>query len=199
MGAGTSNAHYVAKVLSEHRLAADWTDKLRYPNPLRFRKYNIIYGVHLQSRSRSILVAKMQGKKTIVHFAGSDAYWYSHERSILRRLYWRLILLNTGLVLYVSRRLEQIVGRAVFILPFRIRTNSFRDLGKIKSERDVVYYCPSGMTSETVYQLHWILRYAHEQPEEKITIQENKIHPASYTIQLPNVEVLPFGLQLNSS
>ena len=194
MGAGTPNADYVAKVLSEHGLAADWTDKLRYPNPLRFRKYNIIYGVYLQSCSRSILAAKMLGKKTIVHFVGSDAYWYSRERSILRRLYWRLVLHNTDLVLYVSRHLEQMVGRAGFILPFPIRTDGFREseLRKIKPERDVLYYCPSGTTNEKVYQLHWIIEYARDHPEEKITILGNKTHPANYTIQLPNVQVLPF-------
>jgi len=123
VGAGTPNADYVAMVLSENGLSADWTNQLRYPNPLRIRRYKIVYGVYLQSCSRYILVAKMLRKKTIVHFVGSDAYWYSRERSIWRRLYWRLVLHNTDLVLYVSKHLEQMVKRSGFVLPFPIRTD----------------------------------------------------------------------------
>ena len=194
VGAGTPNADYVAKVLSEHGVSADWTTKLRYPNPLNLRRYNIVYGIYLQSCSRYILAAKMLRKKTIVHFVGSDAYWYSREHSIWRRIYWRLVLHNTDLILYVSPHLEQMVRRSGRVLPFPIRTDGFKEseLREIQPERDLIYYCPSGAANEKVYQLSWIVKYAHEHPDEKITILGNESHPANYKIQLPNVEVLPF-------
>ena len=197
VGAGTPNADYVAKVLSDHGLPAEWTSKLRFPNPLKVRRYDIIYGVYLQSCSRYILMAKLLRKKTIVHFVGSDAYWYSREHSIWRRIYWRLVLRSTDLIFYVSKHLEPMVDRSGFVLPFPICTDGFRapDLRKIQPERDILYYCPSGVANERVYQLSWIVQYAQHHPEQTITILGNKTHPANYKINLPNVEVLPFVLQ----
>ena len=194
VGAGSPNADMVADVLKENGFRAEWTDRIRFPDPLLIRKFDIVYGIYIQTCSRYILVGKMLGKKTIVHFVGSDAYWYSRERSIWRRLYWRLVLHSTDLILYVSRHLEQMVRRPGFVLPFPIRTDEFRrsELREIQPERDVIYYCPSGVANEKVYQLSWIVKYAHDHPEEKITIIGNESHPANFTIQLPNVEVLPF-------
>jgi hypothetical protein len=59
-------------------------------------------------------------------------------------------------------------------------------------DRDVLYYCPSGEANERIYRLSWIVDYAREHPNEKITIVGNISHPANYRIPLPNVEIIPF-------
>ncbi|MGA8857364.1 MAG: hypothetical protein WB643_09395, partial [Candidatus Bathyarchaeia archaeon] len=62
----------------------------------------------------------------------------------------------------------------------------------VTPDRDVLYYCPSGEANEKIYRLSWIIEYAKTHPQEKITILGNVSHPANYTIQLPNLEVIPF-------
>jgi len=194
VGAGTPNADFVAQVLTDNGFAADWTDQLRFPNPRILRKCDVIYGIYLQSCSRNILVGKLLGKKTIVHFVGSDAYWYAREQSLWRRLYWNLTLRLTDLVLYVSPHLTEFVGRNGVVLPFPIETDEFKltSLREIEPERDVLYYCPSGEANQRIYQLSWIIDYAKSHPEQKITVIGNQSHPAHYKIQLPNVQVIPF-------
>jgi hypothetical protein len=194
VGAGTPNADYVAKVLTEHGLSADWTSKLRFPNPLSLRRYDLVYGIYLQSCSRYILVAKMLRKKTVIHFVGSDAYWYSRESSLWRRVYWKILLHFTDLIFYVSPHLEPLVKKKGVVLPFPIQTGKFQELEirEIAADRDVLYYCPSGEANERIYKLSWITRYAAEHPEEKITLIGNKSHPANYHTELSNVEVIPF-------
>jgi hypothetical protein len=194
VGAGTPNADFVAQVLTDNGFAADWTDQLRFPNPRILRKCDVIYGIYLQSCSRNILVGKLLGKKTIVHFVGSDAYWYAREQSLWRRLYWNLTLRLTDLVLYVSPHLTEFVGRNGVVLPFPIETDEFKQtsLREIEPERDVLYYCPSGEANQRIYQLSWIIDYAKSHPEQKITVIGNQSHPAHYKIQLPNVQVIPF-------
>jgi len=59
-------------------------------------------------------------------------------------------------------------------------------------DRDILYYCPSGEVNERIYRLGWIVEYARDHPEEKITIIGNSSHPAKYALNLPNVEVIPF-------
>jgi len=133
----------------------------------------------------------MLGKKTIVHFVGSDAYRLSRERSFWKRLYWRTILHFCDMVLYVSPHLEGMVKRKGFVLPFPIATDQFRRPGleRITPDRDVLYYCPSGPVNESLYRLPWILEYAKSHPDEKITILGTRSHPARYQVDLPNVEV----------
>jgi hypothetical protein len=194
VGAGTPNADFVAQVLTDNGFVADWTDQLRFPNPWMLRRHDVIYGIYLQSCSRNILVGKLLGKKTIVHFVGSDAYWYAREQSLWRRLYWNLVLRSTDLVLYVSPHLTAFVGRNGVILPFPIEADEFKQtsLREVEPERDVLYYCPSGDANERIYQLPWIIDYAKNHPEQKITVIGNQSHPAHYKIQLPNVQVIPF-------
>jgi len=194
VGAGTPNADFVAQVLTDNGFVADWTDQLRFPNPRMLRRHDVIYGIYLQSCSRNILVGKLLGKKTIVHFVGSDAYWYAREQSLWRRLYWDLTLRLTDLILYVSPHLTELVGRNGVILPFPIEAAEFKrtSLRKIEPERDVLYYCPSGEANERIYQLSWIIDYAKSHPAQKITVIGNQSHPAQYNVQLPNVQVIPF-------
>lgn len=194
VGAGSPNADMVAEVLRSNGVDADWTDKVRRPSIGRITKADVVYGIYLQTCSRYILCAKSLGKKTIVHFVGSDAYWVGRERSYWRRRYWRFVLNRTDLVFYVSPHLEEFVGRKGVVLPFPISTGAFRDarLTKTTPDRDVLYYCPSGEANERIYRLGWILDYAHDHPEEKITIIGNSSHPANYHPGLPNVDVIPY-------
>lgn len=194
VGAGSPNADFVAQVLNEHGFVAQWTDKLKFPNPTSLLRFDVVYGIYLQSCSRHILMGKLLRKKTIIHFVGSDAYWYARERSLWRRVYWRVTLKATDIVLYVSPHLSQFVGRKGAVLPFPILTNQFKNVRmmKIKPERDVLYYCPSGEVNERIYRLAWIVDYARSHPDEKITIIGSQSHPANYHISLPNVQVIPF-------
>jgi hypothetical protein len=140
------------------------------------------------------LLAKLLGKKTIVHFVGSDAYWVSREKSLLRQIYWHLVLSLTDALLYVSPHLEGMVGRKGFIMPFPIATEQFRrpELRRISPARDILYYCPSGSANEQIYRRSWILDYARTHPDEKITIIGNIAHPARPEPELRNVQVIPF-------
>jgi len=194
VGAGSPNADMVAEVLNANGLQAEWTDKVRYPNPFLLRRFDIVYGIYLQTCSRHIIVSKLLGKKTIVHFVGSDAYWLARERSKIRRAYWKIVLHLTDLVFYVSPHLEALVPVKGFALPFPISSRAFSspDLRNIQPDRDVLYYCPSGERNVEIYRLAWIIDYARSHPEEKITIVGNSTHPANYDLKLPNVDVIPF-------
>jgi hypothetical protein len=194
VGAGSPNADMVAEVLRANGVDTDWTDNVRRPSVRRILRSDLVYGIYLQSCSRYILVAKLLGKKTIVHFVGSDAYWVGRERSFFRRRYWRFVLKHTDLVFYVSPHLEKFVGRKGVVLPFPISTGAFRDARLMQStaDRDVLYYCPSGEANERIYRLGWILDYARDHPDEKITIIGNSSHPANYRSGLPNVEIIPY-------
>ena len=194
VGAGSPNADMVAEVLRSNGVDADWTDQVRRPSLRRIFRSDLIYGIYLQTCSRYILAAKLFGKKTIVHFVGSDAYWVNRERSYWRRRYWSLVLNHTDLIFYVSRHLEELVGRKGIVLPFPISTGAFREARRTETmpDRDILYYCPSGEVNERIYRLGWIVEYARDHPEEKITIIGNSSHPANYALNLPNVEVIPF-------
>jgi hypothetical protein len=197
VGAGSPNADFVAHVLEENGFVASWTDKLKFPDPLLLRKFSVVYGIYLQSCSRYILIGRLLGKRTIIHFVGSDAYWFAREKSLWRRLYWRITMRATDLVFYVSPHLMQFVPRPGIVLPFPIDANEFKspDIQKIKPERDVLYYCPSGEINERIYRLSWIVEYARSHPDEKITVIGSKAHPANYRIPIPNVDVVPFVAQ----
>lgn len=194
VGAGSPNADLVAEVLSSNGIEAKWTDRVKIPNLGLIRKADVIYGIYLQTCSRYILVGKFLGKKTIVHFVGSDAYWVARELSSWRQTYWRIVLRQSDKLFYVSPHLEGMIGRKGVILPFPIATDQFRQSKnlKISAERDVLYYCPSGTANERIYRLSWILDYAQAHSDEKITLIGNISHPANYQIPLSNVKVIPF-------
>ena len=194
VGAGSPNADIVAEVLRANGVDAEWTDEVRRPSLKMIFKVDVVYGIYLQTCSRYILPAELLGKKTIVHFVGSDAYWMNRERSYWRKRYWSFVLNHCDLIFYVSPHLEDLVGRKGFVLPFPISTEAFREAREVETvaARDVLYYCPSGEANEKIYRLSWILDYADEHPNEKITIIGNSSHPASYRTNLPNVEVIPF-------
>jgi hypothetical protein len=194
IGAGSPNADMVAEILRSNGVDAEWTDEVRRPRLGRISKADVVYGIYLQTCSRYILAAKLLRKKTIVHFVGSDAYWVSRERSSWRRRYWRFVLNHCDLIFYVSPHLEELVGRKGFILPFPISTKAFRDTELIQTtpDRDVLYYCPSGEANERIYRFAWIVNYARQHQDEKITIIGNSSHPANYKINLSNVELIPF-------
>ena len=193
VGAGTPNADLVAEVLRADGFEAEWTDRIRRPNPFLIGRFDIVYGIYLQSCARFVVVGRLLRKRTIIHFVGSDAYWYNREPSLVRRLFWRVTLHLTNLVFYVSPHLERLVGRPGIILPFPIEKNQFQTLEPTDSlpDRDILYYCPSGERNMQIYRLDWILQYARDHPREKITIIGSIDNPANYSVSLSNVEVIP--------
>jgi hypothetical protein len=194
VGAGSPNADLVAEVLRSNGVEAEWTDRVKTPSIRLMRKVDVVYGIYLQTCSRYILAGKLLGKKTIVHFVGSDAYWVVRELSTWRQTYWRFVLRHCDLIFYVSPHLEEMIGRCGIILPFPIATGQFRDARNLQvtPDRDILYYCPSGEANERIYRLSWITDYAKAHPTEKITIIGNVAHPAAYSLELPNVQVIPF-------
>jgi len=194
VGAGSPNADLVAEVLRSNGIDAVWTDRVKIPSLRRILRCNLVYGIYLQTCSRYILAAKLFGRKTIVHFVGSDAYWVKRELSSWRQRYWRYVLRHCDLLFYVSPHLEKMIGRRGVVLPFPIATEAFKEerLLQVTPDRDVLYYCPSGEANVKIYCLSWIIEYAKAHPEERITIIGNVAHPANYSIPLQNVEVIPF-------
>jgi hypothetical protein len=194
VGAGSPNPDFLAETLRLNGVDAERTANIAIPNPFLIRRFDIVYGIYLQSCSRYIVVAKLLRKKTVIHFVGSDAYWFARERSIIRRLFWTIVLRLTDFIFYVSPHLEALTGRRGTILPLPVATDLFREAGLRlhKPDRDVLYYCPSGKDNERIYRLPWILEYAASHPEERVTILGNSSHPAQYKLDLPNVLVVPF-------
>lgn len=184
----------VAEVLQSNGIDAEWTDHVKFPSLRRILKVDVVYGIYLQTCSRYILAAKLLGRKTIVHFVGSDAYWVKREPSKWRQRYWRFVLRHCDLLFYVSPHLEEMIGRKGTTLPFPIATEAFKQGKMIEStpDRDVLYYCPSGDANERIYRLSWLIEYARAHPDERITVIGNKAHPATYQLQLRNVEIIPF-------
>lgn len=194
VGAGSPNADYVAEVLRSNGINAEWTAHVRIPSLRLILDCDVVYGIYLQTCSRYILAAKLLGRRTIVHFVGSDAYWVKRETSTFRQIYWKFVLRNCDLLFYVSQHLEEMVGRGGIVLPFPIATEEFKRYKSLQRspDRDVLYYCPSGEANERIYRLDWIVEYAHIHPDEKITIIGNITHPANYRVPLTNVKVIPF-------
>jgi hypothetical protein len=194
VGASSPNADMVVEALRSNGIDAEWTNRVKIPSLRRILRCSVVYGIYLQTCSRYILAAKLLGRKTIVHFVGSDAYWVKRERSSWRQRYWRYVLRHCDLVFYVSPHLEEMIGQRGVVLPLPIATEAFKQgkLLQVTPDRDVLYYCPSGEASEKIYRLPWIIEYAKTHLQEKITIIGNAAHPANYTIQLPNLEVIPF-------
>jgi hypothetical protein len=96
VGAGSPNADLVAEVLRSNGIGAEWTDRVKNPDLRLIWNADLVYGIYLQTCSRYILAGKVLGKKTIVHFVGSDAYWVARELSSWRQAYWRFVLRHTA-------------------------------------------------------------------------------------------------------
>jgi len=184
----------VAEVLVSNGIQGEWTDRIRNPSLRFLQRFDVVYGIYLQTCSRYIVAAKCLGKKTLIHFVGSDAYWVAREKAYWRRAYWKFVLGLTDELLFVSSHLAEVVGREGTVLPFPIATEQFRQIHDvaITPERDILYYCPSGPANELIYRLDWIVEYARAHPDETITIVGNSSHPANYDLALPNVLVVPY-------
>ncbi len=194
VGAGSPNADMVAEVLRSNGVDAQWTDRVKLPSLKLIWNSDIVYGIYLQTCSRYLLAAKLFGKKTILHFVGSDAYRFAREKTIHKQAYWRLVLWLTDMIFYVSPHLMELTHQRGVILPFPIATGSFKEpaLRGIEPERDVLYYCPGGPTNEAIYRLSWILEYAQNHPNESVTIIGSEAHPATYHVNQSNVSMIPF-------
>lgn len=194
VGAGSPNADMVAEVLRSNGVNAEWTDRVKLPDLKLIWNSDIVYGIYLQTCSRYIIAAKLLGKKTILHFVGSDAYRFARQKDIHKQIFWRLVLWLTDLIFYVSPHLMELTNRKGVILPFPISTENFKDpaLRGIEPERDVLYYCPVGTTNEAIYRLPWILEYARTHPDESVTIIGSEAYPANYRVDESNVFVIPF-------
>ncbi len=194
VGTGSPNADLVADVLTSNGIPAEPVTEVRIPSFLLIRRFDVVYGIYLQTCSRYIIAAKALGKRTIVHFVGSDAYRVERERASMRQFYWRTVLRCTDAVLYVSSHLQPMIGREGFILPFPIDMSEFTrpELRMIPPDRAVLYYCPGGAVNERVYRLDWIVDYATSHPDLTITVLGSIAHPADYKIDLPNVEVMAY-------
>ena len=193
VGTGSPSADLVAQVLNSNGISATWVSRVGTPNLRLIRKFDVVYGIYLQTSSRYILAGKLLGKQTIVHFVGSDEYRVMRERTLVKQMFWRTVLRCTDAVLYVSPHLEPMVGREGYILPFPIRTDEFKrpELLSISPERDILYYCPSGRINERIYRLDWIIEYAKTHPHETITVVGSIAHPAAYRLELTNVRIIP--------
>lgn len=193
VGAGT-NPDFLVETLRSYGVEAQRTSKIRIPNPFLIRKFDVIYGIYLQTGSRYIIASRILGKTTITHIVGSDAYSFVRERSKLRKTYWKIVLKFSKFIFYVSPHLEGMIKKKGTVIPLPIAVDSFKSsiLLEIKPDRDILYYCPSGRENEKIYRLEWITEYAKFHPGEKITIIGNSSHPADYKLNLPNVLVVPY-------
>jgi len=194
VGAGSPNADMVAEVLRSASVETEWTAKVKYPSLRRIIQVDVVYGIYLQTCSRYILLAKLLGRKTILHFVGSDAYRFAREKGWHKQIYWRTVLWASDLIFYVSPHLRELVRRPGIVLPFPIAMESFKAaaLRGVTPDRDILYFCPGGEKNERLYRLDWILEYARAHPDEKITIIGNQTYPANYPPNLPNVSVIPY-------
>ena len=171
---------------------AEYVDDVRIPNILKIKGFDVVYGIYLQTCSRYITAAEMLGKISVIHFQGSDAYRYAREKG-LRKIYWKTVINASDLILYVASHLVDLVGKQGVVLPVPINVELLKK-SRLNTlpERDVLYYCPGGKESSSIYRLDWIIDYARRHPDEKITIIGNESHPAEHDINLSNVTIIPF-------
>jgi len=191
VGSRGCNNEVVVDALRNKGFHVNYVEDVRIPKPSKIAPADVVYGAYLQTCSRYVAAAQVFGKKTIIHFVGSDAYRYVREKG-LRKLYWMTLVHACDRIFYVSEHLTAFVGRQGAILPFPIRVSLFEKGGHASRERDVLYYCPSGAENTRIYRLDWILTYAKTHPDEKITLLGNETHPAECRLGLRNVEVIPF-------
>jgi hypothetical protein len=181
----------VVEALRSKGLDLDYDRNVRIPSISKLSKSDVVYGAYLQTCSRYLAAAQVLGKKTIVHFVGSDAYRYAREKG-LRKRFWVSIVHACDIIFYVSPHLSTLVGRPGVTLPFPIRMDLLTKPRTTRQERDTLYYSPGGAENARLYRLDWILEYATQHPDEKITIMGSPSHPAQCDVHPPNVEVVPF-------
>lgn len=137
VGTGSPSADLVAQVLNSNGISATWVSRVGTPNLRLIRKFDVVYGIYLQTSSRYILAGKLLGKQTIVHFVGSDEYRVMRERTLVKQMFWRTVLRCTDAVLYVSPHLEPMVGRGLHT-PI---SNSYR---RVQTPRTSEYFTGTG-------------------------------------------------------
>ena len=129
----------VAEVLRSNGVDAQWTDRVKLPSLKLIWNSDIVYGIYLQTCSRYLLAAKLFGKKTILHFVGSDAYRFAREKTIHKQAYWRLVLWLTDMIFYVSPHLMELTHHRGVILPFPIATGSFKEPALLELNPNAMY------------------------------------------------------------
>ena len=133
------------------------------------------------SLTRHLPFIKLLRKKSLIHIIGSDAFRYITTQGLKKKL-WKKALETYDEILYVTRELQQLMDlERGFIIPIPIDTKLFKKAKYKGEKRDVLYYCPK----PKIYRLDWILRYAKENPNEKITVLG-----CPYEITLPNIKVI---------
>lgn len=176
---GTLNAEILAQQLRYYGVNAQTSPKI--PHPFFYRRFDIVYGVGLL-RTTTIFSVKFLRKRCVVHAVGSDVLEYVNA-GLLRRKVWNFALQKCDEILYVSKGIQQAMGlERGKIIPIPIDTRLFSRSEPESRKRDVLYYCPN----PKIYKLKWILKYAKEHPNEKITVLgQNR------PISIPNVKVCP--------
>ena len=159
---GTGAAKLLTKILTRFGVNAVHIFPLRYPNPFKFRKYDIVLGVYIYTAWRSIISAKIAGCRAITYVIGSDAIRYYKGHHVRASIALRL----SDIVIYVSPQLRELVGISGPVIPIPIDTQLFKPIKYDGKKRDILYYCPDPNT----YRLEWILNYARLHPKETITV-----------------------------
>lgn len=188
IGTWESNAGILARQLSYYGIDADVIYFGRFPNPFYIDRYDVIYGTYLYDGQYAILVAKLLGKKTIVHIVGTDAFKFAKRRKFFRSIKEKVALQLCDKIIYCSPELKRSVGLDGEVLPIPIDTKIFKPPVKIISDeekRDVLYYCPDHRP--TTYKLNWILSYAKKNPNQTITILGLK-----QSLPMKNIQIVPY-------
>lgn len=179
---GTLNADILAQQLRYYGVDVEVMLPPRFPNPLLFRGFDVIYGIYLMSLTRSAPFVRFLRKKCLVHIIGSDAFSYANTQGVKKKL-WNSTLRMCDEILYVTDELKQLVGLGRGkVIPIPIDTRMFKKSKVGAPKRDILYLCPN----PEIYRLDWIVKYAKEHPDETITVLG-----CPCGIDLPNVEVIP--------
>lgn len=148
------------------------------------RGHDIVYAEYLMNASRLMKVAKLLGKRTVMHIMGSDGFRFSSERMTWRWLTWVLGLKMTDHILYADSNLANMVGFRGHVLPYPIDTRLFKKQNYRGEKRDVLYFVPDGSAT---YKPEWIVGYAKGNPGKKITV----LGKLSLDSIPGNIEVVP--------
>jgi hypothetical protein len=130
-------------------------------------RFDLVYAEYLMNGARLAKVARLFGKRFVMHIIGTDAIRYAAEKFSWRWFAWFTGLALSDHILYASDDLQQLVGFPGLTLPFPIDTQTIAKRERKGEKRDILYYCPA---NNPIYRPDWLVEFARSNPRLTVTV-----------------------------